>query len=206
MSVNAGQKINKRRHGCRTFKHRAKQAVGTIFNLYDKDRNKKKKAPAVVYDPETSDDEDNHSDDKIYKSPVKEVKKRRWKDNHHSLNQREHRSNKSKMLFLNVIFIFLWNFCFLYEISFHIIAYPFFLFSFFFSFFSLFSLFFPLFSLFLFFFPFSNNSITFVKCLILFLLYYYVFIIVTLLFFVIFTCCSLYAYLCTFTYLIYNYF
>jgi hypothetical protein len=82
MFVNAGQKINKRRHGHRTFKHRAKQAVGTIFNLYDKDGNKKKKAPAVVYDLETSDNEDNHSDDEIYKSLVKEVRKYRQKDNH----------------------------------------------------------------------------------------------------------------------------
>jgi hypothetical protein len=82
MSVNAGQKINERRHGHRTFKHRAKQAVGTIFNLYDNDGNKKKKAPAVVYDSKTSDNEDNHSDDKIYESSVKEVRKRRWKNNH----------------------------------------------------------------------------------------------------------------------------
>jgi predicted phosphatase len=74
ISVNAGQKINKRWHSRRTFKHRAKQAVSTIFNLYNKDRNKKKKALAVIYNLKTSDDKDSHFDE-IYKSLVKKLKK-----------------------------------------------------------------------------------------------------------------------------------
>jgi hypothetical protein len=43
--------------------------------LYDKDKNKKKKALTVVYNLKTSDDKDNYFDNKIYKSPVKEERK-----------------------------------------------------------------------------------------------------------------------------------
>jgi glutathionylspermidine synthase len=43
--------------------------------LYNKNKNKKKKALAIVYDFETSDNKNNYFDDKLYKLPVKEVRK-----------------------------------------------------------------------------------------------------------------------------------
>jgi hypothetical protein len=42
----------------------------------------RKKASVIIYDSKTSDDKDNHSDDKIYKSLIKEVKKYKQKNNY----------------------------------------------------------------------------------------------------------------------------
>jgi hypothetical protein len=79
-AINVRRKINKRKHRKTNIKHFTNQIVGTIFNLYDKERNKKK-IKSIVYNLKTS--EENNSDQKLYKSLTKQItKKHRKKDNH----------------------------------------------------------------------------------------------------------------------------
>jgi predicted RND superfamily exporter protein len=83
--INAGRKINKRRHGKRNIKHYANQVVGIIFNLYNKEKNKRKIRLIVVYNFETS--EENNSNQELYKSLTKQITRKRKKKDNHSGNK-----------------------------------------------------------------------------------------------------------------------